>query len=578
MQLLTQTQQEILQEERQALLRLQGVLARLEAAAEDREALESALLQLDDFFLIVVAGEFNAGKSALINALLGADALEEGVTPTTTQVTILRHGEREERRVLNAWQQAIEAPLEVLRELSIVDTPGTNAIVREHEAITRRFLPRADLVLFVTSADRPFTESERNFLTGIRDWGKKIVFVINKIDLITDETDRAKILGFVRENAQALLGMDPKIFAVSARRAKEAKRAAAANPDTTFSLGDFLALERYIRETLDARERLRLKFASPLGVGENLLRRYQEQVRQTYATLQEDLKALAHVENQLTLYRQDMEAGFARYMADIENSLYQMALRGNEYFAETLRLGRIFDLLDRKRIQQEFSQKVVANTPQEIQDKVQALIDWLLNNDLKQWQAVHEYLHERRQTHAGQLVGVNAAFRYDRQRLLDGLEARARQVLETYDKAHEAEQLAESVQTAVAATAAAEIGAIGLGAVITAVATTAAADVSGLLLAGSVAVLGLFVIPARRRKAEKELREKLESLRRDLSVSLRGAFGRELEAGLTRIADSIAPYARFVRGQHEKLEGELRELETLAEEIARLQARVQSEI
>lgn len=578
MQLLTRTQQDILQEERQTLLRLQSALARLEATSEDREALESALLQLDDFFLIVVAGEFNAGKSALVNALLGADVLEEGVTPTTTQVTILRHGERESRRLLNAWQQVIETPLEVLQELSIVDTPGTNAIVREHETITRRFLPRADLVLFVTSADRPFTESERNFLTGIRDWGKKIIFVINKIDLVPDESDRAKIIGFVRENAQALLGMEPKIFAVSARRAREAKRAATENPGTTLSLGGFLALERYIRETLDACERLRLKFASPLGVGENLLMRYRQQVQQTHAALQDDLKALEHVEGQLTLYRQDMEAGFARYMADIENSLYQMALRGNEYFAETLRLGRIFDLLDRKRIEQEFSQKVVANTPQEIQDKVQALIDWLLDNDLKQWQAVHEYLHARRQEHAEKLVGVNAAFRYDRQRLLDGLEARARQVLETYDKTREAEQLAESVQAAVAATAAAEIGAIGLGAIITAIATTAAADVSGLLLAGSVAVLGLFVIPARRRKAEKELREKLETLRRDLTVALRSAFDRELEAGLTRITDSIAPYARFVRGQHEKLASELTELETIGEDIARIKARVQKEI
>ncbi len=69
-------------------------------------------------------------------------------------------------------------------DINIVDTPGTNAIHREHEAITREFVPRSDMVLFVTSADRPFTESERAFLQGIREWGKKIVVVLNKIDIL----------------------------------------------------------------------------------------------------------------------------------------------------------------------------------------------------------------------------------------------------------------------------------------------------------------------------------------------------------------------------------------------------------
>ena len=76
------------------------------------------------------------------------------------------------------------APAEILRTVAIVDTPGTNAVLREHEALTRDFLPRADLVLFVTSADRPYTESERAFLEAIREWGKKVVLVLNKADLL----------------------------------------------------------------------------------------------------------------------------------------------------------------------------------------------------------------------------------------------------------------------------------------------------------------------------------------------------------------------------------------------------------
>jgi hypothetical protein len=117
----------------------------------------------------VVVGEFNAGKSAVINALLGDRILDEGVTPTTSRIGLLRHGPAVFREAKGASLEIVTAPVEVLRELNIVDTPGTNAVLREHEALTREFVPRADLVLFVTSADRPFTESERAFLETIRD-------------------------------------------------------------------------------------------------------------------------------------------------------------------------------------------------------------------------------------------------------------------------------------------------------------------------------------------------------------------------------------------------------------------------
>ena len=85
------------------------------------------------------------------------------MTPTTTTIQILRHAERRGQPVADGVQVVTgSAPL--LRDIHIVDTPGTNAITREHETLTERFVPRADLILFVTSADRPFTESERQFI------------------------------------------------------------------------------------------------------------------------------------------------------------------------------------------------------------------------------------------------------------------------------------------------------------------------------------------------------------------------------------------------------------------------------
>src|SRR5687767_10723625 len=149
---------------RELLARVRDALVRFGATPADQEALARSIAQLDELFLLVVVGEFNAGKSAFINALLGQQVLEEGVTPTTTRVGLLRHGPAGVREPVGAGLDVVTAPVDVLRGMAIVDTPGTNAVAREHEALTRDFVPRSDLVLFVTSADRPFTESERAFL------------------------------------------------------------------------------------------------------------------------------------------------------------------------------------------------------------------------------------------------------------------------------------------------------------------------------------------------------------------------------------------------------------------------------
>ena len=221
---LTPRQEDLVRRVRNTLQDLRETLARVGTDETDADTLRASVEQLDDFFLLVVVGEFNAGKSALVNALVGARVLAEGVTPTTTQVQVLRHASQADDRAA-AGVRVVVADAPLLRDIHVVDTPGTNAITREHELVTRRFVPRADLVLFVTSADRPFTESERQFLEHIRDWGKKSSIVVNKADLLTKDEDLETVRTFVRDNVRALLGFSPEVFPVSARQALGAKLA-----------------------------------------------------------------------------------------------------------------------------------------------------------------------------------------------------------------------------------------------------------------------------------------------------------------------------------------------------------------
>ena len=133
---LQKRQRELLQQERRLANELQACLASFEGADAHASTLRQVTDALDDLFLLVIVGEFNAGKSACINALLHENVLEEGVVPTTHQVTIVRHGQENEQRVLASNILEIDAPADFLRDISIVDTPGVNAVLREHERLT----------------------------------------------------------------------------------------------------------------------------------------------------------------------------------------------------------------------------------------------------------------------------------------------------------------------------------------------------------------------------------------------------------------------------------------------------------
>jgi small GTP-binding protein len=570
--ILDPNQDELLKEERRILSRLQVAMVKFDAAPEHQAALDTSIQQLDELFLLVIVGEFNAGKSAFINALVGSPVAQEGVTPTTAQINVLQYGDTLDRQVKEKSLHVITAPAPILRDIHIVDTPGTNAIIREHEAITSEFVPRSDLVLFVTSADRPFTETERAFLEQIRGWGKKVVIVINKVDILGGPGEVEEVRRFVADSARALLGFSPEVFPVSARQALRAKQ----GDPTLWAASGFEALERYITSTLDAPGRVHLKLLNPLGVGAAITERHGGIVRERLGLLKDDFATLEEVERQLDVYQQDLLRDFEFRMADIDKILLEMERRGQDFFDETIRIGRVMDLLNRSRVQQGFEQQVVADAPQQIERKVSELVDWLVSVDLRQWQSVTHHLAERRRQYQNRIVGEDSGqFHYDRTRMIDSVSREAQRVVESYDRKREAQQLADNARNAVAAAAAAGATALGLGTIITIAASTAAADVTGIVLASVVAAIGFFILPMKRQKAKEEMRAKIADVRARLSEALRKQFATEIQRSGDRIRESIAPYSRFVRAEGEKLKEVDKELAEIGSAMTSLRARIE---
>lgn len=552
---LTPTEEALLKDERRQLTELRRPLIALDAVADDLAVLDRSLLQLDELFLLVIVGEFNSGKTAFINALLGDRFLAEGVTPTTAAIHIIKHGA--EAAVRPAERDILIAtyPVDWLTEINIVDTPGTNAVIRRHQEITEDFIPRADLILFVTSADRPFSESERAFIERIRDWGKKVVFVVNKIDIMETPAEVARVLEFVTENARALLRAEPTVFGVSARQARQAKgNGDAEERGRLWESSRFAPLEQYILDTLDEQERLRLKLQNPLGVAQRLVERYLQVAEQRRALLKDDIATVRTIDGQLDAYEGDMRREFKYHLSHVDNVLYGMADRGNRFFDDTIRIQRILDLINADRVRGMFEREVIAETSAEVETHTRDLIDWLVDQDYRQWQGVMDYLNKRIAQHEGEIIGrVGGSFESNRQALLRSVGQAAREVVASYDHNAEARELADSVQRAVAQTAIVEVGAIGLGALLLKVLATAVADVTGVLAAGAVAALGLYVIPNKRRQAKQELNTKINDLRGRLGAALTQQFESELSRSLVRIREAMRPYTRFVETQQATL-------------------------
>jgi GTP-binding protein EngB required for normal cell division len=503
--LLLREHESLLRDQRELLDRVAALAAAVDPGGADVDVAQALRRHVDERFLLVVVGEVKAGKSTFINVLLGRDVCAVGPTPVTDRISVLQYGDPEAERVVEEYLVERDLPLDLLREVSIVDTPGTNSILREHSALTERFVPRADLVLFLTSIDRPLSESESRFLSLIAErWRKKVVFLLTKIDG-REPGDVEQVVAWIRRQCLTHHGFEPRILPVSARTER-------AGGD-----GGFAAVRSFVQATLTGGEKMRLKLESPMCSAAALLQSAGAALERATRVLDADFRAVSDLDRQVEQAARDLKERAYRPLAEIQELFPACEARAQAFFARTGALRSLAFGRKDESLRDRFQSEVVAELDVKYREQVGRTLDWLLKEEIALFERCAAWLSDRLQPlRDGRALPATAArFEYRREELFRTLAEGFAREAAAVDLAGEPRRFLDAAERGVRAQLWTTVGgiAVGAGSIAFVKTLTAVGMAGGLVVAAGLGLGGMAILPAMRRRALRRFSERLEQLR-----------------------------------------------------------------
>jgi small GTP-binding protein len=462
-----------------------------EAAQEDRQRLLEVVQDLRElFFLVVVIGEFNAGKSSFVNALLGDDLLPTGITPTTEAIELIRYGEETDRKPrmrddgIREWVH----PNTGAPGVAIVDTPGTGSVFLKHETTAKSFLHRSDLVMFVISAKRAMTEAERLYLELAKNYGKKIILVINQIDLL-EPNEQADVRRFVERQMENLLGMRPLLFMVSAKEARIGRQ----EGDLSGDPGGMEALKAHLRGVFAQVPPAKQKLLSQLDMALAVIERHERRIRDKAAMVGADTARAKDVQQELEQQSAGMNAQLMAARAEIDKVLEGLRVRALEFINTNLSIRLIGRGVSREALQAQFQEVVIGRSLRDIDEATNTYINALIDNSRLYWRGVIDRLNQLKDTLDQELTGLDSGIYAEQREALQEAIRIADAELKTYSSGKiigEIQSVFQTNMNAFTTSAAATLG--GLILVLLAIAPAGPVIGAGALATATLAfVVGL---------------------------------------------------------------------------------------
>ncbi len=541
--------------------------------ADQMDQARDALFHADHPFLIVLVGAFNTGKSSIINALLGEPVLGVGPTPTTDRIVTVRQGPSLQR-IASGDADTIFHPSHLLDQVSLVDTPGLDSIFKGHDETTRHFLHRADLVMLVMLATQAMSQSNLDYLSALRDYGKRIVLVVNQIDLL-DPDEQVTLKAFVAQQGQTILsttGVTPDVWMVSAKLAAQANAVEPRDP-ALWDASGFAQIEHFITTALSDAARVRGKLETPLQIVRNVLTNALTQVRDEQNALVDYRKSAQNVRAQMEQSAVEQNTAVAETTGELAALFADTESRGTSAIREmfqwsraaNMAAGGLLELTGLARFGRRFGGRTPARTAFESKrvteplDQIPGVVDKLgprlEGRDVKDVDDLIAYT--RREIGVlppvlqNKLVGsLGAPMTYDR----SILSAARGNLIALVDKAKraESERIDRAVQNTLVILAMYEIVVIIVAFLIGI--TAGGSNNGGFWILLVLAVItfmigGLAILPVRGLLMARAYVGRLESLKTDLTAALGRAAERQISFGAGIRRDAVTPFLRLVESQ-----------------------------
>jgi len=391
-----------------------------ENTQDDRKRLMDVAQDLRDlFFLVVIIGEFNAGKSTFVNALLGDDLLPTGITPTTEMIELVRYAETPNFKPvmrddsLREWAH----PNTGAPGVAIVDTPGTGSVFQRHEKTAKEFLHRADLVIFLLSAKRAFAETERIYLEMAKSYGKKIILVVNQVDLL-DANEQATVRRFIEQQVKENLGIQPLLFMISAKEALSSR----GSTSPSGNIGGVDAVRAHLRGLFEEAPPTKQKLLAQLDMAASVVKRYHDALMGKADIVTADTAKVREVQQELQKQSLGLDTQLTEARAEVDKVFVGLRQRGLAFIDANLSIRKIGRSISKEKLQAEFQDVVIGRALRDINEATNGYINAVIDSSRVYWRGVIERLNQLKEILEQELVGLDAGmYAEQRENLQDAI-------------------------------------------------------------------------------------------------------------------------------------------------------------
>ena len=360
----------------------------------------------NEFYTVVILGEFKRGKSTFVNALLGEDLLPVDVTPTTATINAMlwdnsrsmsvynTDGTVDKLELSNRYLKNYVAgaefdpntiqyikvgmPAEILKnKVVLVDTPGVDDLNKQRVDVTYKFIPRADAVLFLLDATSPVRRTEKEFIEDnlINNGIEKIIFLANFFDQLDEEESEDVIEDISNRLKNALGGRDVQVLGISARQALDAR---INEDDLLLKQSGLLKVEEAISKLIESGSQAKEK-----------INRYKKRFMMILNAIEREFKSLIKVEassieelnyrllsiSKMIKEEEKRKMALDEYVRKQEKEMLAMVRKSVNYFGQHLR-NDLLETLDRCK-SPDFKQYMEQEIPRRVKINVNG---WMQQN------------------------------------------------------------------------------------------------------------------------------------------------------------------------------------------------------